>query len=334
MSATIKDVARLSGVSIATVSKYINGGNLKEENRINIEKAIQQLDYRVNNFARGLKMNKSMTVGIVVDSITNTFYTSIISTIEECFHEKGYSSIICETKYDDGIRSRKLDFLLSKGVDGIIIFTTSITSETLNHYTQKGSNIVVIDSIVNGTNCDFVTSDNISGAYQAVEQLILKGHKKIAIITGDEKNFSAVERLRGYLRALEDYNLPIYEELIYKDSYDKEGGYRSLKRMLQNKDCIPTALLICNYFMAVGALCAINEEDIIIPGDLSLICFDDLELGKVFKPKLTSIRQETEEMGKIAVKHMLSRIDENVSDTRIVRVPTKIIFRDSIRKIE
>ena len=106
MSATIKDVARLSNVSIATVSKYLNGGNVKEENRINIENAIDKLDYRVNNFARSLKINRAMTIGIVVDSITNTFYTGIISVIEEFLNEKGYASIVCETKENDDIRRK------------------------------------------------------------------------------------------------------------------------------------------------------------------------------------------------------------------------------------
>lgn len=331
MNATIKDVAKLSNVSIATVSKYLNGGSVKEENRTNIEKAIEYLDYRVNNFARGLKINRSMTVGIVVDNITNIFYDSIISVVEDCLHEKGYSSIICETKEDEDIRIRKLDFLLSKGVDGILIFTTNILPETLNRYVDKGANIVVVDSIANGANCDFVTTDNISGAYQAVEQFILKGHKSIAIITGEERNFSAVERLKGYRRALEDYNLPVYEELIYKDSYDLEGGYKSFKKLLADKECHPTAVLIANYFMAVGAIIAINEENIIIPDDISIICFDNLELSKVFRPGLTSISQDNEELGKEAVKLLLSRIDGDDKGSRIIRVPAKIILNNSIK---
>jgi LacI family transcriptional regulator len=323
----------MSNVSIATVSKYLNGGNVKDKNRVNIEKAINQLDYRVNNFARSLKMNRSMTIGIVLDNITNTFYTSIISNIEDGLNLKGYSSIICETKENDDTRKRKLDFLISKGVDGIMIFTTNISSDLLNHYVKRKANIVVVDSVVNGVNCDFVSTDNISSAYQATEQFILKGHKKIAMITGEDKNFSALERLKGYKRALEDYGLPIYEELIYKDRYDLEGGYKSFKKLMANKDCVPTAVLIANYFMAIGAIIALNEDNIVIPDDISMICFDDLELSKILKPKLTSVSQSTTEIGSEAIRLLLSRIEGNITGSRVVRIPAKIIMHNSIKVI-
>ena len=323
----------MSNVSIATVSKYLNGGNVKDKNKANIEKAINQLDYRVNNFARSLKMNRSMTIGIVLDNITNTFYTSIISNIEDGLNLKGYSSIICETKENDDTRKRKLDFLISKGVDGILIFTTNISSDLLNYYVKRKANIVVVDSVVNGVNCDFVSTDNISSAYQATEQFILKGHKKIAMITGEDKNFSALERLKGYKRALEDYGLPIYEELIYKDRYDLEGGYKSFKKLMANKSCVPTAVLIANYFMAIGAIIALNEDNIVIPDDISMICFDDLELSKILKPKLTSVSQSTNEIGSEAIRLLLSRIEGNITGSRVVRIPAKIIMHNSIKVI-
>ncbi|MDI6617693.1 MAG: LacI family DNA-binding transcriptional regulator [Clostridiales bacterium] len=334
MSATIKDVARLSNVSIATVSKYLNGGNVKEENRINIENAIDKLDYRVNNFARSLKINRAMTIGIVVDSITNTFYTGIISVIEEFLNEKGYASIVCETKENDDIRRKRMDFLLRKGVDGFIIFTTNISADFLDYYIKKGAAIVVVDSIADGVDCDFVTSDNISGAYQATEHFILKGHKKIAIITGEEENFSAGERLKGYKNAMKDHKIPIFDRYIYKNSYDLEGGYNSFKKIISDKKNMPTAVLISNYFMAVGAIIAINENNISIPDDISIICFDDLELSKVFKPKLTSVSQSSKGIGMNAAKMLLDRIDSNNKiGTRTVRVPVKITVNDSIKAL-
>ncbi len=334
MGATIKDVAKLCGISIATVSKYINGGNVTKENRKNIENAIKQLDYRVNTFARGLKMNRSMTIGVLVDSVTNTFYTSIISVIEDCLHPKGYSSIICETKESEEIQEQKLEFLVNKGVDGILIFTTHISAELLNTYIQKGEHIVVIDSVVNGVDCDFIATDNISGAYQATEQFILKGHKRIAIITGEEKNFSAVERLKGYKRALEDYRIELDDGLVYQSSYNLNGGYNSFKNMVSDANNLPSAVLIANYFMTIGAVIAINEENINIPEDLSVICFDDLELSNVFKPRLSSISQQTDEMGKRAVELLLERLDGDIKESRIIRVAPKILITTSIKKMD
>ncbi len=324
----------MCNVSIATVSKYINGININDKNKANIENAIIQLDYKVNTFARSLKINKSMTIGILVDSIKNTFYTSIISVVEDFLQEKGYSSIICDTKEDEEVQRVKLDFLSNKGVDGIIIFTTHISPELLDAHVKKGARIVVIDSIINGIDCDFITTDNISGAYQATEQFILKGHKKIAILTGDDRNFSAVERLKGYKRALEDYDLPLFDSLIHQSSYNMNGGYNSFKEMLSDKNIVPTAVLVANYFMTIGAVIAINEENISIPEDLSIICFDDLELSSVFKPKLSSVIQQTDKLGKEAVNLLLKRLDGDVSGSRIKRIPPKMIITNSIKKME
>lgn len=334
MGATIKDVAKMSNVSIATVSKYINGITINEKNKINIENAIKQLDYKVNTFARSLKINKSMTIGIIVDSIKNTFYTSIISVIEDFLQEKGYSSIVCDTKENEEVQKIKLDFLINKGVDGIIIFTTHISPELLDINVKKGTKIVVIDSIINGIDCDFITTDNISGAYQATEQFILKGHKKIAILTGDDRNFSAIERLRGYKRALEDYNIPLHEDYIYQSSYNMNGGYNSFKKMLSDKNKMPTAVLVANYFMTIGAVIAINEENINIPDDMSVICFDDLELSSVFKPKLSSVIQQTDEIGLNAVNLLLERLDNDIKDSRIIRIPPQIVVTNSIKRLD
>lgn len=333
MSATIKDVARISKVSIATVSKYLNGGNVKEQNRINIENAINELDYRVNTLARSLKTNKTMTAGIMVDNITNVFYTSIISVIEDKLSLMGYSTMICDTREDPALQKLKLDFLASKGVDGIIIFTTCISPELVETYVSKGISIIIIDTILNGIDCGFITTDNISGAYQATEQFIMKGHKKIAMITGEDKEFSAGERLKGYKRALEDYNIPLDSSLIFQGPYNLKGGYRLFQEMLLNKQINPTAVLIANYFMAIGAVISINENNVNIPDDLSIICFDDLELSKVFKPKLSFVSQQFTEIGLSAVELFLDRIDNKINNAQIVRIPPKIIITDSIKQL-
>jgi LacI family transcriptional regulator len=335
LRATIKDVAKKSGVSIATVSKYLNGGNVREHNRVNIERAIEELDYRVNSNARGLKTKKSMTIGIVVDNITNIFYTSVISYVEDRLLNNGYSSIICNTKENEDIFKKKMNFLISKGVDGIILFTTSISQDLLRHYVDKGVRMVVVDTIINNVDCDFITIDNISGAYNAIEQFILKGHRRIAIITGEDRNFSAMERLKGYLRALEDYNIPLDDNLIYKNTYDIEGGYRAFKKMLrENRKNLPTAVLISNYFMTVGSMIAINEENINIPNDLSVICFDNFELSKVFKPKLTFVSQPIDEIGYKAAQLLLDKLNNKDTQSMILRIPPQLVLNPSIKKID
>lgn len=334
ISITMKDVARISGLSIATISKYINGGNVLEENRVVIEKAIKELGFEVNEIARGLKTNKTMTIGLLIPSLENIFFTSIVSNIESILIKNGYSTIICDYKEDKNLEKLKLDFLVKKMVDGIITMPMGCDIEIINSVIKRNIPIVLIDRALKGVECDTVLVDNLNASYNAVEQLIILGHKRIGIICGPDDIYTAQERLKGYERVHEDYAMNIDSNLIKKGDYQVESGYSLLLELIKMEEP-PTAILVTNYEMTLGAIMAINESDIKIPNDISFIGFDNLQLAKVVKPPLSIVIQPVKQIGEVAANLILKRLKgDNSNLPSMVRLKTELILKDSVRKIE
>ena len=334
MGVTIKDVAERSGISVVTVSKYLNGGSVRPKTAERISSAINDLGYRPNSLARGLRNSCSMTLGILVDNITNNFYTSIISCMTNSLQSKGYGCLVYEI---GDISSEKMntamDFLAGKNIDGLFILSSKISPEQASRISETFENLVIIDNYIPGLKADSVFTDNLSAAYQATEQLLVRGHLSIAIITGYSDSFSARERLSGYLRVLQDYDLPVDEKRIFQDTYDMKGGYRAFKNLWDSTAANrPTAVLVTSYFMTVGAIIALNEIGLNIPEDISLICFDNYDINKVFRPSLSCIAQPVEDISLQAAELMLDRIYNHPADNRIIRLAPRSFEGESIRR--
>lgn len=330
---TIKDVARLAGVSIATVSKHINGITVKEQNRLNIEDAIQSLGFKANVIARGLKTNKTMTVGVLIPSLENTFATSIVSHIERILLQSGYSTIICDYNQDTDLENRKFDFLLEKSVDGIIIMPLGITAEKIQKAVENDIGIVLIDRQIKDLECDVVLVDNLNASYNAVEKLITMGHKEIGIICGPQNIFTAQERLKGYMRVYEDYSMTVDAENIKYGDYEIQSGYELMMSYLE-RETPPTAVFVTNYEMTLGAVMAINERNIKIPEELSFIGFDNLQLAKVVKPSLTIVVQPIHQIGESAANLIIKRLKGDESNFPFLfRLKTEIIEGQSVSEI-
>ena len=330
---TIKDIAARSGVSIATVSKHINGIPVKEENRLRINEAIAALGYRVNSAARTLKTRRSMTVGVLLDSLSNLFYTSVISEAEELLQAQGYTSILFETQDSLDRALRGLDLFSSKSVDGILYLSSRCRPEVLARCARLSIPLTVVDSITPDASpaCDFVVTENARGAFSAVEYLQSKGHRDIGVITGSPAHFSANERLRGYRNALAQAAIPLREEWVLRDEYNIDGGYRCTQRLLQCPQR-PTALLICNYFMTIGAVMALNEANISIPDGISVVSFDEIELIKAMKPRLTTVNQQISVIAARAVERLIARITGQQPPETVQLIPTVLVERDSVKK--
>lgn len=334
MAVTIKDVAKYTGLSIATISKYINGGNVREQNRILIEDAIEKLGFKVNAIARGLKTNKTMTIGILIPSLENIFCTSIISNIENILIQNGYSTIICDYREDSKMETEKLDFLIDKKVDGIIYMPYSITAEKLNNITGKEIPIVLVDRPVEEANCDTVLVDNLNASYDAVEQLIIQGHKRIGIICGPKDIYTAKERLKGYFKVHEDYNIQVDSSLIKYGNYKVESGYKMLIDLI-NLNNPPTAVFVTNYEMTLGAVMAINEKNIKIPEELSFIGFDNLQMAKIVKPSLSIVVQPMQLIAETAANMILERLKGNGKETTVIhKLKTELIQGNSVCRVK
>ncbi|NLJ41755.1 MAG: LacI family transcriptional regulator [Clostridiales bacterium] len=329
----MKDVAKHTGLSIATISKYINGGNVLDKNKKKIEDAIKTLDFRVNELARGLKTNRTMTVGVLILSLENIFFTSIISSVENVLLQYGYSTIICDCRSDLEIEKAKLDFLVSKKVDGIIMVPHGGDVVHIKKALDKNIPIVLIDRMLKNIECDVVISDNINAAYDAVEQFIIRGHRRIGIIAGPKKIYTTEERLKGYVRVHEDYAIGLDGNLIRYGNYDVESGYRILGELME-MDNPPTGIFVTNYEMTLGAIMAVNDKNIIIPDEVSLIGFDNIQMARVVKPPLSIVEQPVKGIGETAANVLLKRLSgENGGIPSIYRLKTEMLIKDSVKTI-
>lgn len=333
MGTTIKDIANKTGLGLATISKYLNGGNVLEKNKIAIEEAIGELDYKVNEFARSLKTSKSKTIGVVIPELSNIFVTSIITVIEDILRKNGYSIIVADCRTDEVLEEEAINFMMSKRVDGIICMPVSMNGKSLKQAVDADIPIILIDRRLDNIYADVVMVDNITASDNAISYLVKKGHKEIGIVVGPKEIFTSQERLKGYKNALKRENIDVNQDNIIYSNYTVQGGYESLKELIETNKGM-TAVFMTNYEMTLGAIIAINELGIKIPDDLSFIGFDNLQLSRVVVPKLTIVDQPLDEIGKNTADLMLIRLGESDTNSKkTIQLTTKLIERESVKEI-
>ena len=333
MAATMKDIARRTGLGLATISSYFNGGNVREKNRIKIEEAIEELHYEVNEVARGLKTNATRTIGVVIPELNNTFCAEIITGMEDILRSHGYATIVCDCRTDKKLEREAVEFLIRRRVDGIINMPVDEEGNHLKRFQKMGKPIVLIDRKIQGIDCDSVLVDNKKAAEDAVRYFIGRGHRNIGIIGGPEEVFTAQERMAGYYKALESAGIPVRESLIWHGDYTIQGGVRGLEELVQNNPKM-TAVFVTNYEMTMGAMIGVNELGIRIPEQLSMIGFDNLQFARACNPKLTIVAQPTDGIAREVAKVMLNHL-ENAGETSgelfSEKLETEIIAGKSVR---
>ena len=328
----MKDIARLTGLGLATISSYFNGGNVREKNRVKIEKAIEELHYEVNEVARGLKTNATKTIGVVIPELNNIFCAEIITGMEDILRSHGYATIVCDCRTDKKLEQEAVEFLIRRRVDGIINMPVDETGAHLKKFQKTGKPIVLIDRKIQGILCDSVLVDNKKAAEDAMQLFIEKGHKKIGIIGGPEGIFTAEERLEGYYTALKKAGIPIKNSLVYHGDYTIQGGVRGLEELVrENPDM--TAVFVTNSEMTMGAIIGVNELGIQIPEQLSMIGFDNLQFARACRPKLTIVSQPTDriakEIARIILEH-LEKKEERSEEPFMEKLQTKIMEGKSV----
>ena len=305
----MKDIARLTGLGLATISSYFNGGNVREKNRVKIEKAIEELHYEVNEVARGLKTNATKTIGVVIPELNNIFCAEIITGMEDILRSHGYATIVCDCRTDKKLEQEAVEFLIRRRVDGIINMPVDETGAHLKRFQKTGKPIVLIDRKIQGIPCDSVLVDNKKAAEDAMQLFIEKGHRKIGIIGGPEGIFTAEERLDGYYTSLKKARIPIKNSLVYRGDYTIKGGVRGLEELVrENPDM--TAVFVTNYEMTMGAMIGVNELGIQIPEQLSMIGFDNLQFARACRPKLTIVSQPTDRIAKEIARIILEHLEK------------------------
>ncbi|WP_165002978.1 MULTISPECIES: LacI family DNA-binding transcriptional regulator [unclassified Enterococcus] len=329
---TIKEVAKEAGVSIGTVSRYLNGYQLKQNNMKKIQQAIDKLGYEGNIIAKGLKSNRSMSIGVLVNSLTDVFATSIVSSLENYLEENNYSLILCDYQNDNQRLERKLEFLKSRLVDGIVVFHMENNLPILKKLRDAGIFIVAVDSPIKGFKTDTVLVDNYQASYQVVDQLYKMGHEKIGVIAGDTNRYIGAERLNGFADSMKEKGI-YSEDLVVMGDYTKEAGYKGAQELLKKEGI--TALYSTNYYMTLGAVQAIFEMKKKIPEDISIVGFDHFELSDIIQPKLTVVEQPIQQMGEMIGELILDSIKGKNKDRHTsVELATNLLWRDSVKKIK
>lgn len=314
MELTIKDIAKMAHVSQATVSRVLNhSAPVREETRKVIEQIISENHYSPNVMARGLSMNQSDTIGVVVPDICNPFFCEVIKGISAVADQHDLRIILCDTDENSKKEAEFLVNLKQQKVRGIIITpiseTNEFNSQYLNLLESIGTPIVLVDRDVKYSNFDGVFIDNIKGAFDAVSALLHEGHRKIAIIAGPKTSKPGRDRLRGYYKAFEMNDIPVDEQMIYYGDFHQESGYNLARKIMEGPDR-PTAIFSCNNLMTLGVLKALREGNCIIPDDVSLIGFDQMELLDILGYPISCIARQSDEMGKIAMNLLMERLEE------------------------
>lgn len=324
--ATIKDVARLAGVSISTVSKYLNGGNIRQQNVEPIRSAISQLGYKANPFARSLKVNRSHSIGILLPSINVSFYGNLFMPMDKLLREHGYHSLIACYDANHGLERDYLSYLLSTGIDGLIYMPENLSAEEFYELTASYAvPVVQVDRAIQGVRTDSVLADNAIAVHQAVSSLYEKGHRRIAIISGPKSIFTSKERLVGYLRALSDLELSYDDALVANGELTFANGYQTFLRLMDMSNP-PTAVFCTNYDITIGAVTAAREQGYQLPSQIEIFGYDSVESCSIMNPAIPVVRQPEEEMGRTAAAFLLDRLEGDQSPIRQVRLQCDLVF--------
>ena len=326
MAATVKEVAQRAGVSVATVSKYMNGGNVKEAYRIKVEEAVKELDYAINAVARNLKTNKSYMVGILTPEITSSFVTSVISLIQKNLLDMGYTTLILDYQADRKQESRQLDVLIQFKVDGMILFPAFNEVDLVETIKKNNIPLLLVDNQIYGADCDAIVTNNRESSYEATKKMIACNHKHIVICRGPEETYTANERYLGYLDAMTESGLT---PVSVNGSYTIEGGYQAIKQLAAD-GCKPTAIISCNYHMTIGILRALYELNWRIPEDISMIAFDEQVFDFALPVSISAIIQPLKEVSACAAKRIVEMIEKK--DTE--RTPSVDVLKASLNETE
>lgn len=323
--ATIKDVARMAGVSVSTVSKYINGGNVRPEIAQAVSRAIETLDFRVNPFARNLKTKSSRSIGILLPDMTAPFFGSVITALDKALREHGYHSLISCYSSNYGLERDNLRYLISAGIDGLIYIPEDVSAEEYYELTaHRNVPVVQVDRMIPGIDSDVVLVDNADVIYKATAQLIAKGHRRVAMVAGPKSVLTAKERQIGYLRALSDYGILYDDALLISDENTFATGYRGAKTLLSLQER-PTAVVSTNYDITLGLVTAARELGIKIPADLDVVGFDCVEVCTMMNPPLPVIHQPEQLIGQTAAAYLLERMSGFAGPVRTTRLKCRLV---------
>lgn len=328
---TIKDVARLAGVSVATVSRLMNGGdNVREDTAKRVRAAIEQLNYSPNLLGRTLRQGETKKILVLLNTISNQFYSRVVKGIEESARKKGYTVMVCMTHGDASLEEDYLRLLKTRLVDGAIFLTVEQEGPFLNE-TLAGFPVVQACEPKEGFFAPSVSIDNEKAAYEAMCYLIKKGHHEIAFFGAGGIYGSSLKRKDGYLRALAEFGISVRKEWILEEGFSVNAGIRAADRLLKTIK-LPTAVFCISDSVAAGAIRAFSEKGVSVPERLSVMGFDNTQISDVFIPSITTTKQPQYEIGTEAMELLFEQIEQSNTARTAVILHHEIIERDSVKE--
>ncbi len=330
--AGMKEIAKIAGVSLGTVSNVLNGSTaVREPLRKRVLEAVHALGYQPSQLARGLRLDKTNIIGMVIPDVTNPFFPAVVRGAEDVAFVNGYRLILCNTDNDHSKEIVHLNELRTFLPSGLIVIPSNFSDLTaqVESYRKAGTAVVCVDRLPKGWKGDSVTANNEGGAYDATAYVLRQGHTRLAMVMGPRHLTNAHDRRRGFLRALAEAEIAIGSEYIQEASFDQHGGFAKtmlLLRMIPR----PTLIFAANDMIAFGALKAFREAGLRCPEDISLIGFDDLQFAEMTSPPLSSVAQSGFQMGTTAARILIDRVRGDSGPARHVVLETALKIRDSV----
>ena len=329
-----KDIAKLAGLSSATVSRVINDDPLvKAATKKKVLEIVNEYGYIPNSAARSLKTSRTNIIGYLVPDIRNPFFTAVLAGFEDLCYKEGYDIIFQNTNENAMKEKQAVQTLLRYRVDGVLAVFTDAKTKEFQYFEDRQIPIVCVDrKVVGSSKTDCILTDNYGGMYQLVKHLVSLGHRDIALIMGTPGLTPGEERNKGFEEAMAKFDMKIKPEYLVQGFFTEEGAYSAAQKLLSLKDR-PTAIVAPNNFSTMGAYRALRDEGLSIGKDISLAGFDDFPLAGHLTPPVTVIKRPNTEIGKIAAERLLARIDaarKGVTiEPREMRLPVELCIRES-----
>jgi LacI family transcriptional regulator len=326
---TIYDVARLAGVSTATVSRALNGtARIAPATQAAIAAAIEQLGFAPSTVARSLVTKSTQTIAFLLPDITNPFYAALVSGIQESALARDHTMLLCTTEGDPEREEQYLNLLRAKSVDGALVDGLVLPSDRIARFVREGFPIVCLDRDIDSRSIPLVQVDNRRGGRMAVEYLLQLGHTKIAHVTGVRELRISEDRLLGFRDAHKNFGITFDERSITEGNFTEKGGYEATRRLLDDHIAF-TAVFAANDLSAIGVVTALTQSGVRVPEDVSVVGFDDLRLAAYISPPLTTVRQPAAEIAQRATEILIDLTQGTRVRTMRQLLPPKLVVRGS-----
>ncbi len=328
----IKEVAKRAHVSTATVSRTINDSTkVRPDTAARVRKAIEELNFYPNTHARTLVSGRSRMLGLIISDITNPFFPEIVKSFEDEAVQRGQEVIIGNTDYKPKRMAGCIRRMVERKVDGVAILTSETDRELLAELTRRSIPMVLMDARQASARCANIVIDYAQGIQEALEHLFSGNHEKIAFIAGPQDLHSARIRKKAFIAGMKARGIHLGPGLIQEGDHRLEGGQAAMNNLLHNGSR-PTAVITSNDLTAIGAMSAINDAGLRVPGDISLVGFDDISFAHLTQPRLTTVSLSRAEIAKTAF-NALERLIRKEKDHLEYTIPTHLVMRASTRTI-